>query len=121
MGLPPLKPQCHLQKEMGKQAVVKIDKKIKNISLSFSIEHLHFLRISCNIEKQRLHSLQSLRKPDLIRQRGDCGQTCDEAGGCRRNAGYFRGVCPILNRAKLKLNNENVTAISPRWTGLPAP
>ena len=24
---------------------------------------------------------------------------CDEAGGCRRNAGNFRGACPVLNRA----------------------
>ena len=29
----------------------------------------------------------------------DC-TICVEAGGCSRRAGYFRGVCPISNRAK---------------------
>lgn len=54
------------------------------------------LKISCKKEKKNL----AIRAGIWYYTKARLRQICVEAGGCGRYGRFFRGVCPILNRAK---------------------
>ena len=91
-GLPPC-PQHLVKSSIYRITVRKIGISLVKIFLKKVLTlHLTYCRIM-------EHACEKTGELRPFSGTQDC-TICVEAGGCSRRAGYFRGVCPISNRAK---------------------